>query len=699
MAPKKTTKKHKAEMSAVLDPIQTDSPTSIALKEQTFNISKALFKAKINNTRPSKELNSTIMKYLENLKTQDTEILTPTVAEEILKMTSKFLEIKDQFDPFLKNNFKNTVETFLRKYESSESFTLAKQKTNEKVVEIYGKFFKYQEYDVAIIDRYDLRDHINKLKPMIKNKYFLSAEAIEKHMMTAVTNPFAIAAAKKAKTYALFEMLSENQPLLLEKSHIEKAIKTLKIDIGQDFIGCEDMATYIANLSRINTEQAKEMLDYFIEYGMDINSKFLCYNITAQLTRELQKQGNHPLLEVVKHLLNTYSVDTNIALKLTQEERDELIVKEDSVEEHIEKPSTFHIFSLIVGIYDLDLALKTVDLFLDYGTKLNSDQSPIKYSFMHNFMSPENYPIHEDDMIEHMKKVYFDIERLLELKLSRILHDAIEEYSLESETDETRTHKEFATESTLQQYISLKEISTESTNLNLSEEEILKNKFDLLLLRYIQTPDNDTMANIKELLDNNADLQGYCISAILQETQESAQEILCCNQNLMRKFFELKKAQNNKEEQAKMDDNSKEPELASGVYKIITNFGDAFFRIAGKFSDLTEQVKEKLLKIGFIKNDSVGKNGIKMYDNYTAKLKLDAADEGFYATKTFTYNGEKMIIFDRLCNHNKASKLINDTKLHKLEITEPAAHAFKYLKDTDFYHLMGLDHNADDADY
>ncbi|MBP7189725.1 MAG: hypothetical protein KA998_00555 [Rickettsiaceae bacterium] len=665
--------------------VTIDYPDSIALATETGGICREFLQAKIRKKELSHSFKTNFTTYLEQLKLKDSEILTENVSKELLRLTSLFCEKKNNFNNALQEKFKDSIKSLLNK---KTTFEKNEEEINKMIIEIHRKIFNELDSTVTPLASKPLVSYNAKVIELINNKFVLETEGLHRstidklseNVIPEIPGMGIEQIINNTTSYAFFDTLSKN-PTLFDKQNLTNAIETLRLDMGPNFVAAEDMTTYIAKIARTDLAGAIDILEFLIGCGINLNREFIQHNITAQFIKELQKEGNSNVFKIIKHLLENHDINLNISLK-PQAPNDLIMMSGEAP--NIE---TIDILSMVVGIHDFKLASKTAALLLDHGMLTREILS--KYSFR----SEENYSLpSEYDQTTYIKKIYTVVEIYLLTRLEILStpkpQEIIKPSEIESKEDlersfEKEARKE-AIEKAIDQVIALNETAIKSPSLQLSEEEIFKNKFDSLLLRYIKTPREFIIDKINELLDQNPDLHSYCLTSALKESDNPlVPDVFSYNQKLLQKFFESKKANMHNEESKGEAPNQN---LAEGVFKIISKFGDAFFRIAENLAEMIGAAGEKLSKIEFIKTSSKGENGIKIYPNNTAKLKLSGSDKAPYSEEIFTCKGEMMIFFNKYATHKQGSNLSNK---HFQELTEEQAYTFKYGSEPEFMNIIG----------
>ncbi|MBP7189724.1 MAG: hypothetical protein KA998_00550 [Rickettsiaceae bacterium] len=200
----------------------------------------------------------------------------------------------------------------------------------------------------------------------------------------------------------------------------------------------------------------------------------------------------------------------------------------------------------------------------------------------------------------------------------------------------------------------------------------------------------DTYEEIKLLCKQNEYLYPSFAKIVLEKYDiETAVDIFSFNQKLIHELYKSQKellSENQAEE--------KTQEFANGVYEI--GNGKGFFRISEARLSQPLNSDSKFNKISFIPAKSKGINGMKIYANKEAKLKINSDDKAFYSKKVFTYytSGDKkykfMIFFDDPeTKHIKHTNLKQENKAEFKTLTEEQAYTFKYGSEEELTKIIG----------
>lgn len=242
------------------------------------------------------------------------------------------------------------------------------------------------------------------------------------------------------------------------------------------------------------------------------------------------------------------------------------------------------------------------------------------------------------------------------------------EAPLKTQNDtQARTTKEL-----LESYISFKEDHS-------SKIESLKNlqdTFDLLLLKFINDKSPQNLENAQKYIDENPKLKFYSVTSLLNinSDKSTVESILEHQQKLLHKYFTIKKTQ----ESTKKSTASEVNDIPDGVYIINSELKNNVYVILSKdledqenYQLIKDKVKQKLASCKFIKANSEGAAGIKVYANLI-KLKIDNRDFSLSANVKFLSKdtGDILIIFNKVHDH-KIKNTKGDVPTIELETFAP----------------------------
>ncbi|MBP7190599.1 MAG: hypothetical protein KA998_05110, partial [Rickettsiaceae bacterium] len=407
-----------------------------------------------------------------------------------------------------------------------------------------------------------------------------------------------------------------------------------------------------------NPEEGKNLLSFFIEKGMNLSAK-QSYNNAVMIAIERDNLGM--LLQLLKSGANA-----NIAIRPETDETCNFI-KTPFMTATGRK--NFEAMKILLD-FGADPYLPEKEYRKAYGS--NDDVEILATTRNTNDISPftgdgaEEYTIKCHSFIQN----YF-LEKIT-LQLSQIAHES-KSYGQEIVTTSTNEIKEEASpvieeipsnvdisanvDETLNKYSDY--LQEAALDTRLPDFQQIQCQFDSLLLDFVQTSREDTLTKLWELLDRNPDLHGYSITTLINKKTgvEIAKDVLATTPKTLDEFFRQKKQQI--EGREKVDTNSEEKTLGPNIYKILSKYGESFFKIANNCWEFAKKYSAKFEKMHFISPNSEGEIGIKHYNDGLVKMKLATnCDDALCCTKIFVNNdtNQKLYLFDEIKNHNEVSK-------------------------------------------
>ena len=202
-----------------------------------------------------------------------------------------------------------------------------------------------------------------------------------------------------------------------------------------------------------------------------------------------------------------------------------------------------------------------------------------------------------------------------------------------------------------------------------------------MFLRYIQTKDEATKAQIDSLLAKNPSTEAreFYNQILLDVTtsDEHAGEVFA-TQSSTKNYFALVQKLLHFQPQisssvAATEESIQEMVLLDGVYKI-ESAQRIFISVSQDLLDTLPQGQKTTIETflqnpKFISANSKAKNGIKHYANDTYKLKTAKTDIGLIATKSFIDDkGNTLIIFDQTYSHKDFDRSTESG--NKIELTD-----------------------------
>ncbi|MBP7189736.1 MAG: hypothetical protein KA998_00610, partial [Rickettsiaceae bacterium] len=414
--------------------------------------------------------------------------------------------------------------------------------------------------------------------------------------------------------------------------------------LGGRYSGARVVIETVCNLFESGSyESAKKILSYFVNIGLPINGNVFSSNAIIIITNMGENISLNTKVELITYLLNECGADLNTKVY-------------DATDSNVVTNPVCN----ILGLGDK----KLIEFVLRKGGDLLYF-APNEVIVINGSLSVEEeikiLHIIEEYMIEQIEK------EIASVSVENVLEEEKESSSITSdETPIAKSEEEpesitvSSVDKCIEKYAAFKE--WESKNSNISQEESLKSKIDLLVLKCIKDEVNreDYVNQIDELLSENPELHGYSVTAALHNniSQSDAGEIFARKQQLLHEFCMRRKELVN----AERDPNEKAIDnvLGENIYKIHTseNFKNLCFFKLPENHCIEES---KLLSVGFVGRSSTGENGIKLHKNGCTRLKVDGSDKAYYSNECLVDKDfENLIyIFGCFLNHEAGRYIIN----------------------------------------
>jgi hypothetical protein len=494
-----------------------------------------------------------------------------------------------------------------------------------------------------------------------------------------------------------------NMPLIYKSKNIDKLLEILEIDlanftyespavdrdrtiISEQYLEHTAVAIFVDRMyniwSKDNQQEAKDLLEYFIQKGLPLNN--------------LQIRNNVLMYAIVEYLTDTEFLKIFIESKLLNINSVITPHTDDFRAESIYCLTPFSVAAAALNEELIFLMLENgADPFLADRETLKLCKHTDRFSF-----AEDSLVIAEPDPIKFLQKLNSIVSKFYLNKLEKFQADlqrkqetiakiveiaAIDKITAEEpEAALTFISPQTATSKAeiLEEFADFKEELSQKPNL--PQESRAQYVLEALFLRYIQTKDESIKTQIDELLAKNPSTKTrefyHQILSDVVGSDEHAGEVFTSRTSIQNYYELVQKLFDFQPQTSRLvsvvEEEAQKMILAESIYKI-EGTQRIFISVPQNLLDgLPENqrttIETFLQNPKFIAATSKAKNGIKHYANDTYKLKTAKTDIGLVATKSFVDDkGNTLIIFDQICNHKDLDRSTKGGTITKLaDITD-----------------------------